>query len=479
MNSQTFPFPDTWAKTTVNARRHQPRKIGRSGCCAHEASHAGQISDVRRGRNRPVRSARRPERCSIYKGSSQQLGVKGRGKYWIVVTSQEKLSEMVSGLDDRRTRIGAPDGPIPVPGASGAVGHLRGHQPPRAREELRRRTSLGALFEANRGRLVQNTRIPSDIRLPEVAPAILRRPLSPPALPDRPDHPDRVGTAHAERRQPARRRGEPHDHQAGPTAPDQSANEARVQGCRRARPPRPRLRPHRGQYLVGHPRQDRLDPLQGRPSQGAGGGQDRLPSPVREERRPLGREHGRLPARFRVGQFVPRGGQGRPRRTDKDVADPRGRRRLPDPNAGGRRLEPDPLLDQPEAGRREQALCRGPDRVLVAHPDIQPRRHEVLQGGPDVQWQGGSVGRHHLQCAVRRRPGRRRGALRGSAGPQPERPQEHLLGRHPRRGNPQRDAGGLPLAADDRDARAATCRRRTALPSSPTRRAANAGTWTN
>ena len=90
----------------------------------------------------------------------------------------------------------------------------------------------------------------------------------------------------------------------------------------------------------------------------------------------LGRERGRLPARFRVGRFVPRGGQGRARRTDEDLADPRGRRRLPHPDPGGRRLEPDPLLDQPAAGGREQALCRGSERVLVADPDVQPRRHE-------------------------------------------------------------------------------------------------------
>ena len=34
----------------------------------------------------------------------QQLGVKGRGKYWIAVTSQERLNEVVSGLDDKQDR---------------------------------------------------------------------------------------------------------------------------------------------------------------------------------------------------------------------------------------------------------------------------------------------------------------------------------------------------------------------------------------
>ena len=35
----------------------------------------------------------------------QSLGVKGRGKHWIVVTSQEKLGELVSGLDDKKIEL--------------------------------------------------------------------------------------------------------------------------------------------------------------------------------------------------------------------------------------------------------------------------------------------------------------------------------------------------------------------------------------
>ena len=57
--------------------------------------------------------------------------------------------------------------------------------------------------------------------------------------------------------------------------------------------------------------------------------------------------------------------------------------------------------------------------------------------------------------------------------------EERLLGRHARRGNPQRDAGGVPLAADDRAEEPRRIDAGRARPSSPTRRAANAGTWTN
>src|SRR5581483_8042931 len=35
----------------------------------------------------------------------QQLGVHGRGRHWLAVTSQEKLNELVSGLDDNRIEL--------------------------------------------------------------------------------------------------------------------------------------------------------------------------------------------------------------------------------------------------------------------------------------------------------------------------------------------------------------------------------------
>src|SRR5271167_359176 len=35
----------------------------------------------------------------------QNLGTKGRGRQWIVVTSQEKLNELVSGLDDKKIEL--------------------------------------------------------------------------------------------------------------------------------------------------------------------------------------------------------------------------------------------------------------------------------------------------------------------------------------------------------------------------------------
>ena len=44
-------------------------------------------------------------RCSTCRRSCSSSAVGGRGKYWTVVTSQEKLSELVSGLDDKKIEL--------------------------------------------------------------------------------------------------------------------------------------------------------------------------------------------------------------------------------------------------------------------------------------------------------------------------------------------------------------------------------------
>jgi len=100
----------------------------------------------------------------------QQLRVMGRGKYWIVVTSQEKLNELVSGLDDRNIELARLMDRFPLP--------LQVHLEPSDISEVTSRRvlaknsgaeqTLGALFEANRGRLVRSTRVQSDIRLPGI-----------------------------------------------------------------------------------------------------------------------------------------------------------------------------------------------------------------------------------------------------------------------------------------------------------------------
>jgi hypothetical protein len=100
----------------------------------------------------------------------QNLGRIGRGKMWIVVTSQEKLNELVGGLDDKRVELARLMDRFPA--------ELQVHLEPSDISEVTSKRVLaknaGAekalrhLFEDNRGRITDNSRLTADIRLPEL-----------------------------------------------------------------------------------------------------------------------------------------------------------------------------------------------------------------------------------------------------------------------------------------------------------------------
>ena len=98
----------------------------------------------------------------------QSLGRVGRGKMWLVVTSQEKLTELVGGLDDKRVELARLMDRFPL------QVHL---EPADISEVTSKRVlsknadaqeSLRDLFTEHRGRLTDNTRLTADIRLPEL-----------------------------------------------------------------------------------------------------------------------------------------------------------------------------------------------------------------------------------------------------------------------------------------------------------------------
>lgn len=98
----------------------------------------------------------------------QNLGRVGRGRLWIVVTSQEKLSELVGGLDDRRVELARLIDRFP----------LQVHLEPSDISEVTARRVLDKnaagdqvlreLFQKHRNRLADHTRLTADIRLPEL-----------------------------------------------------------------------------------------------------------------------------------------------------------------------------------------------------------------------------------------------------------------------------------------------------------------------
>lgn len=98
----------------------------------------------------------------------QNLGVKGRGKHWVVITSQEKLGELVSGLDDKKIELARLMDRFP----------LQVHLEPSDISEVTSRrvlsknaaaqVALGKLFDEHRGQLTEHTRLTADIKLPEL-----------------------------------------------------------------------------------------------------------------------------------------------------------------------------------------------------------------------------------------------------------------------------------------------------------------------
>jgi hypothetical protein len=101
----------------------------------------------------------------------QSLGRVGRGSMWLVVTSQEKLNELVGGLDDTRVELARLMDRFPQP--------LQVHLEPSDISEVTSKrvlaknadaqTELRELFAQHRGRLTDATKLTADIRLPELS----------------------------------------------------------------------------------------------------------------------------------------------------------------------------------------------------------------------------------------------------------------------------------------------------------------------
>jgi len=99
----------------------------------------------------------------------QSLGRVGRGKIWIVVTSQEKLTELVGGLDNKRVELARLMDRFPLqvhlePSDISEVTSKRVlSKSAQAGEQLR------ALYTAQSGRLTAHTTLSADIQLPNLS----------------------------------------------------------------------------------------------------------------------------------------------------------------------------------------------------------------------------------------------------------------------------------------------------------------------
>jgi len=167
LEPDTYPLADSWVKAVKNKADITPGKL---------ADRANELMK----RRRPGQTlmfvvdevgqfvARDVQKMLDLQAVVQSLGVKGRGKHWVVVTSQEKLGELVSGLDDKKIELARLMDRFP------SQVHL---EPSDISEVTSRRVLaksakaqevLGSLFESNRGRLTEHTRLTAEIRLPEL-----------------------------------------------------------------------------------------------------------------------------------------------------------------------------------------------------------------------------------------------------------------------------------------------------------------------
>lgn len=168
LDPDTYPMADSWVKAVKNKADITPGKL---------AERAGELMK----RRKPGLSlmfvvdevgqfvARDVQKMLDLQAIVQSLGVKGRGKHWVVVTSQEKLGELVSGLDDKKIELARLMDRFP----------LQVHLEPSDISEVTSRrvlsknaaaqNALGKLFDEHRGRLTEHTRLTADIKLPELS----------------------------------------------------------------------------------------------------------------------------------------------------------------------------------------------------------------------------------------------------------------------------------------------------------------------
>jgi len=167
LDSATYPAADSWVKGAQHRADVTPSAL------------AERCKELMR-RRRPDRTlvfvvdevgqfvARDVQKMLDLQALIQSLGRVGRGRMWMVVTSQEKLTELVGGLDDRRVELARLMDRFP----------LQVHLEPSDISEVTSRrvlsknaqgeSGLRKLFEAHRGRLSSCTTISADIRLPQL-----------------------------------------------------------------------------------------------------------------------------------------------------------------------------------------------------------------------------------------------------------------------------------------------------------------------
>lgn len=169
MDPKTYPSADSWSKAARNRFDISPNDL---------ADRCIKLTKRRRGDKQLVFVidevgqfvARDVNKMLDLQGIVQALGRVGQGKVWVIVTSQEKLNEMVGSLDDKRVEQARLMDRFPD--------HLRVHLEPSdittvtSKRVLSKNAegekTLRKLFEDHRGRLSHCAQPQADVKLDEL-----------------------------------------------------------------------------------------------------------------------------------------------------------------------------------------------------------------------------------------------------------------------------------------------------------------------
>lgn len=168
LDPETYATADSWREAAIRRADITPGDLAKRGMELMKRRRPGKtllfvVDEVGQFVARDV------QKMLDLQAVVQNLGRIGRGKMWIVVTSQEKLTELVGGLDDRRVELARLMDRFP----------LQVHLEPADISEVtskrvlsknaKAEKALRELFTQHRGRLTDNTRLTADIKLPALS----------------------------------------------------------------------------------------------------------------------------------------------------------------------------------------------------------------------------------------------------------------------------------------------------------------------
>jgi hypothetical protein len=168
LDGQTYSSADSWIKAVKERADISPNLL---------AERCKELT-ARRGESRSLVFvvdevgqfvARTVNKMLDLQGIVQALGRVGQGKFWVIVTSQEKLNELVGGLDDSRVELARlmDRFPLQVHLEPNDISEVTSKRVLAKKAEAE--ATLGKLYDDKRGSLASNTTLSADIKLPALA----------------------------------------------------------------------------------------------------------------------------------------------------------------------------------------------------------------------------------------------------------------------------------------------------------------------